>query len=140
MDWVCRVCWGSMSIDAVLTATSLDVYACALPLCYTPPVHVYCICVELGHPFRPYVSESNMFYLDRNLLHFIRIQGAQLYMTVCFLFLVPCKKWIVHCPVYWTSHFLQGTRKTRPCITGHPVSYTYRDDIFNIMQCIMNSV
>ena len=28
---------GSMSIGAVLTAQSLDVYARALPLCYTPP-------------------------------------------------------------------------------------------------------
>ena len=23
--------------------------------------------------------------------------------------------------VHWTRHFLQGTRNTRPCITGHPV-------------------
>ena len=23
--------------------------------------------------------------------------------------------------VHWTSHILQGTRKTRPCLTGHPV-------------------
>ena len=23
-------------------------------------------------------------------------------------------------PVYWTSHFLQGSRNTRPCKTGHP--------------------
>ena len=29
-------CWGSMSIGAVMTAQSLDVYAHALPLCYTP--------------------------------------------------------------------------------------------------------
>ena len=23
--------------------------------------------------------------------------------------------------VHWTSHFIQGTRNTRPCLTGHPV-------------------
>ena len=23
--------------------------------------------------------------------------------------------------VLWTSHFIQGTRKTRPCLTGHPL-------------------
>ena len=34
---VWRVCWGSMSIGAVLTARSLYMYARALPLCYTPP-------------------------------------------------------------------------------------------------------
>ena len=24
-------------------------------------------------------------------------------------------------PVHWTNQFLQGTRKTRPCLTGYPV-------------------
>ena len=27
--------------------------------------------------------------------------------------------------VHWTSHVLQGTSKTRSCITGHPVIYQY---------------
>ena len=27
----------------------------------------------------------------------------------------------VTCPVYTWRHFIQGTRKTRPCLTGHPV-------------------
>ena len=32
--------------------------------------------------------------------------------------------------VHWASHVLQGTRNTRPCITGHPViQYTYRDKV-----------
>ena len=47
------------------------------------------------------------------------------------VFLIPCKMWLVQCPlpvytttysiynsIHWTSHFLQDTRKTRPCITG----------------------
>ena len=46
----------------------------------------------------------------------------------CRVVLVPWKKWT--CPVYatvhWTSHFLQGTRYTRPCIIGHPVSKPQR--------------
>ena len=25
------------------------------------------------------------------------------------------------CSIYWTSHVLQGTRKTRPCVTDDPV-------------------
>ena len=35
----------------------------------------------------------------------------------------------VYCSIHWISHFLQGTKKTRPCITGHPVDYEY-DMIF----------
>ena len=39
------------------------------------------------------------------------------------VFLVPCKGiWPVYAwTVAYTGHFLQGTRKTRPCLTGHPV-------------------
>ena len=38
------------------------------------------------------------------------------------VFLVPRKKSVRYslC-LHWTSHFLQGTRNTRPCISGHPV-------------------
>ena len=28
--------------------------------------------------------------------------------------------------VHWTRHVLQGTRNTRPCITGHPVGAEVR--------------
>ena len=47
----------------------------------------------------------------------IEIQGDQLNMTcLSDLSSVPyCTR------VHWTSHFLRGTRKTRPCLTGHPV-------------------
>ena len=27
----------------------------------------------------------------------------------------------MYATVHWTSNFLQGTRRTRPCFTGHPV-------------------
>ena len=28
--------------------------------------------------------------------------------------------YLIKATVNWTSHFLQGTRNTRPCLTGHP--------------------
>ena len=41
------------------------------------------------------------------------------------VFLAPLKRDLtivrVCTPVIWTSHFLEGTRNTRPCLTGHPV-------------------
>ena len=41
------------------------------------------------------------------------------------VFLVPCTKWLVMSTLvkclHWTSHFLQGTRKTLPCLSGHVV-------------------
>ena len=33
----------------------------------------------------------------------------------------------VYYSIHWTSYFLEGTKKTRPCITGHPVDYEYAD-------------
>ena len=40
-------------------------------------------------------------------------------------FLVPWKSWLSSVRYftrkYWKSHFLQGARITRPCLTGHPV-------------------
>ena len=44
-------------------------------------------------------------------------QGDQLNMAV---FSGTLKK--VTTRVHWTSHYLRGTRKTRPCLTGHPVN------------------
>ena len=41
------------------------------------------------------------------------------------VFLVPCKKWLYQCVHVYSSildkYILQGIRKTRPCLTGHPV-------------------
>ena len=37
--------------------------------------------------------------------------------------------------VHWTSNFLQGTRKTRPCITGDPVQEAgVPDGVYNVVQ------
>ena len=47
------------------------------------------------------------------------LQDDQLNMTVLFWYLV--KSVHVYSRVCWTSHFLQGTLKTGPCLTGHPV-------------------
>ena len=55
---------------------------------------------------------------ERGVRNFL--QGDQLNMAVFSGILEK-----VTCPVYssahWTSHFLQGTWKTWPCLTGHPV-------------------
>ena len=52
---------------------------------------------------------------------FICIQPDQ--MAVFFWYLVKSDLSIVrYCThIHWTSHFLQGTRKTEPCLTGHSV-------------------
>ena len=56
---------------------------------------------------------------------FIRnVQGDQLNMTVFFFWYLgnsDLPRVIVYSSVHWASQFLLGTRKTRPCLTGHPV-------------------
>ena len=47
------------------------------------------------------------------------IQGDQINMAVLFWY--PVKVALVYATVHWTSQVLQGTKTTRPCITGHPV-------------------
>ena len=47
------------------------------------------------------------------------VQGGQLNMAVCFWYLV--KGVHVLSIVYWTSHFLQGTRKSWPYLSGRVV-------------------
>ena len=53
------------------------------------------------------------------------LQPDQINIAVYFWYLVISVLYTVrYCTrVHWTSHFLQGTRNTRPCITGrgHPV-------------------
>ena len=51
------------------------------------------------------------------------IQGDQLNMTVFFWYLVIGDlSGVRFCTrIHWTSHFLQGTRKTGPSLTSHPV-------------------
>ena len=59
------------------------------------------------------------------------LQGDQLTLPVFFWFLVWSDMSIVQCTctlyssVYWTSHFIQGTRKIRPCLTRHPVHQSW---------------
>ena len=52
------------------------------------------------------------------------IQGNQLNMAVFFLCLGKSDLYSVHVVVDGTSQFKQGTRKTRPCLTGHPLVRT----------------
>ena len=51
------------------------------------------------------------------------VRGDQLNMPVFFLYLGKSDLSSVHVysSVHKKSHFQQGTRKTRPCLTGHPV-------------------
>ena len=51
------------------------------------------------------------------------IQHDQINMAGFFWYLIKNDlSGVGYCTgVHWTSNFLQGTRKTLPCITGHPV-------------------
>ena len=51
------------------------------------------------------------------------VQGYQLNMAVYFWYLVKSdlSSVYVYSSVHWASHLLQGTRKIRPCLNGHPV-------------------
>ena len=57
------------------------------------------------------------------LIHHLPLPGDQLNMAVCFWYFVKSDMTGVrYCTrVHWTSHYIQGTRNTRPCITRHPV-------------------
>ena len=53
----------------------------------------------------------------------IYIQGDQLNMAVCFLYLFKgdLSSVHIHSSVHWSGHFLYGTRTTRPCLSGRVV-------------------
>ena len=54
----------------------------------------------------------------------LNLQPDQINMTVFFWYLVKSDlSSIRYCTL--TSHFLQGKRKTRSCLNGHPVLYWY---------------
>ena len=56
-----------------------------------------------------------------------KVQGDQLYMAVFFWYLVKSdlSSVRVYISLHWKSHFLQVTRKKRPCLTGNPVQVTF---------------
>ena len=49
------------------------------------------------------------------------VQAHQINMAVFFWYLVKSDLSSVRYTVHWTASFFQGTRNTRPYITGHPV-------------------
>ena len=52
----------------------------------------------------------------------IGVQPDQIHMAVLFWYLVKSDAWLrYYARVHWPSLDLQGTRNTRPRITGHPV-------------------
>ena len=48
------------------------------------------------------------------------IQPDQIDIAVVVWYLVKSGA-LLNSSVHWTSHILQGTSNTRPCLTGHPV-------------------
>ena len=84
-----------------------------------------------GQNFQSLPSTPLLFYANEKISGFITqyaikclfIQGDQLNMILCFWYLLKSDLYSVHVYsiVHCTSHFLQGTRKTRPCLNGHPV-------------------
>ena len=50
-----------------------------------------------------------------------KVQPDQINMAVLFWYHVKTDLASVFTPVHWTSRFLQDARKTRGCLTGHPV-------------------
>ena len=67
----------------------------------------------------------------------VKVQGDQLHMDLFIWYLVKSDLSNVrYCTrVHWTSYFLQGTRKTRSCLTGHPVPIQFElvQDILHLM-------
>ena len=91
-------------------------------------------------------SQLNHVIYRYNIYH-QEIQGDLLYMAVCFWYLGKNYLSTVHVysSVSWTSYFLQGTSKSRSCLSGHVVSghvrffSPYTPNIFNslyLIQCI----
>ena len=74
------------------------------------------------------LKNSNIFQKSPGFLGDGRqalIQGDQLNMNMLFWHLGKGDLSSVHVysGVHWISHFIKGARKTRTCLTGHPVQY-----------------
>ena len=91
-------------------------WPCNLNLAGEKELHLDVLIGPVLHPGLPRLQ------VLQGTLH--TLQGPQLNMAVFFWYLVKinlisvrfCKR------VHWISHFLQGTRITRSCLTGHPVA------------------
>ena len=63
----------------------------------------------------------------------VDLQCHQLYMAVCFWYLVKSVRYCTR--VHWINHFLQGTRKTLPCLSG-PVGLK-RSALLNLIRALI---
>ena len=76
-----------------------------------------------------FMLSCNIIWCDMYIvqLHGHFIQGDQLSMAVYFWYLVKIDLSRVHVynSIHWTSHFLKGTRKIRPCLSDRVVYYVY---------------
>ena len=69
--------------------------------------------------YNPTIERKKPSLAPRN-----NIQDDQINMASFSWHLVKSSSVRVFCSVHWRSNFLQGTRKTRPCLSCHPV-YVY---------------
>ena len=75
----------------------------------------YDLSAELPQAPRLEYSRSCIYY---NIMYNCNVQPDQLNMAVFFLYLI--KNYLISVR-YRTKHPFKATRKTQPCITGHPV-------------------
>ena len=81
---------------------------------------------------KSFVDSSFFIKLWRDL------QGDQLYMAVpvCFWYQLVIKRELfsvrVYSSVHWTCNFVQGTSKTRPCLSVQVIFQLLRDPFFRI--------
>ena len=64
-----------------------------------------------------------LFYSFLLVLQGLKLKFIMLNMDVLFWYLV--KSVCVYSILHWFSHFLQGTRKTGPCLSGQVVDPTW---------------
>ena len=81
---------------------------------------------QLVCPAADPVKDAEQSFADFDLALSIgefKIHSDQINMAVFFwYFFIRDLSRVRYCiPVHWTSHLLQGTKNTQPCITGHPV-------------------
>ena len=78
--------------------------------------------LALGTPLPDLKNSVTGIHFVKELKN-IKMQGDQLYMAVCFWYLAKSDlssgHWYIS--VHLTSHFLQGIRTPRPCLSGRVV-------------------
>ena len=97
-----------------ITHESMIIQCCISPTIFMQSCFM---CSELGYEFwvMSLVVDSRKYCCD----FYDTVQRDQINVAVLFWYLVKIDATLKQ--LNWTSHVLQGTGHTRPCITGHPV-------------------